>query len=221
MGRIIALGDIHGCSKTFKALLHKGIKLKKSDEVFCLGDYIDRGPDSKGVVDLILDLRAKGYKIHTIRGNHEQLMIDSETDEKENKIWLRNGGEKTLQSFSVNKFSELKTHYQNFFKETKHYLEKDNFIFVHAGLDFSKADIFENKYAMLWTRDLWVSEEKLGGKIIIHGHTIKTLETIIKQLGKNVINIDGGCVYNESPLYGNLVAIDLTNSKFISTPCID
>lgn len=60
MKRIIAIGDIHGCSKTFKTLLHKGLKIKKHDEIFCLGDFIDRGPDSKGVIDLILELRKKG-----------------------------------------------------------------------------------------------------------------------------------------------------------------
>ena len=216
MARTIAIGDIHGCSKTFKHLLFKGIKIRKADEIFCLGDYIDRGPDSKGVVDLILELREKGYKIHTLRGNHEQMMMDSEINNS-TKHWVKNGGGKTKFSFDITKFSELEPHYKKFFKETKLYIEKDNFIFVHAGLDFSKEDIFENEGAMLWIRDFWVSEEKLSGRKIIHGHTIKPLDRIIDQLGSDVINIDGGCVYNDNPLYGNLVAIDLTNNQFIST----
>ena len=221
MGRIIAIGDIHGCCKTFKALLYKGIKLKKSDEVYCLGDYIDRGPDSKGVVDLILDLRKMGYKIHTLKGNHEQMMMYAELDKRNNENWMKNGGDITKESFSVTKFSKMEKKYRKFFNGTEMYIEKDNFIFVHAGLDFSNEDIFENLDAMLWQRRMEVSEEKLRGRKIIHGHTIKPLAEIVDQLGTEVINIDGGCVYKHIPNYGNLVAIDLTNNKIISIRCLD
>ena len=221
MKRLIAIGDIHGCSKTFNSLLYKKLKIKKDDEIFCLGDFIDRGPNSKGVIDMIIDLRKQGYKIHTLRGNHEQMMLDSGRGESEFDNWIRNGGGKTLESFRVNKFSELDRKYLHFFSDTRLYLKKAKFIFVHAGLDFSSDDIFKNTEAMLWSRKFKVSEEKLKGRKIIHGHTIKALATIRKQLGKNVINIDGGCVFNGKRLYGNLVAIDLTNNKIISTPNID
>ena len=80
MERIFAIGDIHGCSKTFKKLLLDKIKINKSDTIYCVGDYIDRGEDSKGVIDFILDLRAEGYTIHTLRGNHEQMLLDSIAD---------------------------------------------------------------------------------------------------------------------------------------------
>lgn len=149
------------------------------------------------------------------------MMMDSKKENLEFDNWIRNGGGKTLESFGVDKFSDLEKKYRDFFKETKLYLEKDNFIFVHAGLDFSSDDIFKNKDAMLWIRDFWVSKEKLKGRKIIHGHTVKPLDRIINQLGSDVINIDGGCVYKNHELYGNLVAIDLTNNRIMSTPNID
>ncbi len=68
--RKLAIGDIHGCNKTFKALLDQ-INLSKDDELTLLGDYIDRGPDSKGVIDTIINLQSSGYQVRALRGNHD------------------------------------------------------------------------------------------------------------------------------------------------------
>ena len=66
-----AISDIHGCAKTFEALLDR-IALSTQGELYLLGDYLDRGPDSKGVLDLIFRLQREGYAVHCLRGNHEQ-----------------------------------------------------------------------------------------------------------------------------------------------------
>ncbi len=92
MERIFAIGDIHGCRKTFEKLLKDKIQLTKEDEIYCIGDYIDRGDDSKGVIDLIINLRTDGYKIKILRGNHEQMMLEAATDKKALSLWLDNGG---------------------------------------------------------------------------------------------------------------------------------
>ena len=63
MNRTFAIGDLHGCSRTFRKLILENINLQKEDELYCLGDYVDRGPDSKGVIDFILELKEKGYKV--------------------------------------------------------------------------------------------------------------------------------------------------------------
>jgi len=60
MARVFIIGDIHGCCKTCKKLILEKINIQKSDKIYCLGDYVDRGPDSKGVIDFILQLRKKG-----------------------------------------------------------------------------------------------------------------------------------------------------------------
>ena len=82
-----AIGDIHGCSKTFKELLDK-IGLIEGDELYLLGDYIDRGPDSKGVIDTIFELREKGFKVICLRGNHESMLLDALKNREEQKNFM-------------------------------------------------------------------------------------------------------------------------------------
>src|SRR5215470_9609869 len=115
MSRVFAIGDVHGCGLTLEKLLTQDLRIKKEDEIYFLGDYIDRGPHSKQVVDLILQLQNEHYRIHTVRGNHEQLFIDSEKDFESFDAWLANGGVTTLQSFGIIRFSELNNEYQLFF----------------------------------------------------------------------------------------------------------
>jgi len=73
--RILAISDIHGCLNTFKAILQQ-INYTKADQLFLIGDFIDRGPDSKGVIDHIWDLQAQGFSITCIKGNHEQMLLN-------------------------------------------------------------------------------------------------------------------------------------------------
>lgn len=214
MERIFAIGDIHGCSKTFEAMLFDRIQIQKSDQIYCIGDYIDRGKDSKGVIDIILQLRSEGFSIHTLRGNHEQLMLDAFTNEEAMEIWLVNGGPDTLKSFGLKSLNDLPDRYLSFLMETKIFLEKDNYIFAHAGLNFSNEDIFEDKEAMLWIRGFNPKQPALENRLLIHGHTPESLKYILNQKG-NCVNIDGGCVYVHKKQFGNLVALDVNERKFI------
>ena len=77
MERRIVIGDIHGCNKTFKKLLFEVLAISSEDKIYVLGDFVDRGPDSIGVINTILELKENAYHIYCLRGNHEQLMIDS------------------------------------------------------------------------------------------------------------------------------------------------
>lgn len=220
MKRIFAIGDIHGCHETFGKLLLDEIQLRKSDEIYCVGDYIDRGPDSKGVVDLILELRKAGHRIHTLRGNHEQLMMESDLSPENFEHWCENGGDKTLKSFQTRRYADMNPMYKDFFARTKYVIEKGKYIFVHAGLDFRDEDIFENKEAMLWIRDFEVDDQKLGDRMLIHGHSPRTAETIFAQTG-NVRNIDGGCVYPHRPGYGYLFALEVRSGELIAVKNVD
>lgn len=215
MERIFAIGDIHGCNKTFNAMLFDELQIQKTDLVYCVGDYIDRGPDSKGVIDTILQLRADGFSIFTLRGNHEQMLLDAFDFEEAMDLWLKNGGDATLKSFGINSLVDLPPHYLSFLMETELYLEKDNFIFAHAGLNFHSENIFEDKDAMLWVRDFDRYQPALGNRMLIHGHTPEPYRYILNQKG-NCINIDGGCVYTHWRHYGNLFAIELNEMKLIA-----
>src|SRR5436190_4191878 len=101
MPRIFAIGDIHGCALTLEKLLLHELQINRHDEIYFLGDYIDRGPRSREVIDLILALQKENYGVRTLRGNHEQLFIDSEKDFTQFENWLGNGGRRTLESFGI------------------------------------------------------------------------------------------------------------------------
>ena len=92
MKRTFAIGDIHGCVATFKYMLFEELKIQKEDIIYCLGDYIDRGSDSKGVIDLILSLREEDFNINTLRGNHEEMMMQSVNGLDNFSLWFENGG---------------------------------------------------------------------------------------------------------------------------------
>ena len=219
--RVFAIGDIHGCCKTFQKLLFEEIDIQRTDRIYCVGDYIDRGPDSRGVIDTILALREQGYEILTLRGNHEQLMLDSEESPEGLLTWMLNGGEETLKSFDVTGYDELEDRYKAFFNTTEFYFEWDRFILVHAGLDFSGKDPLDNTHAMLWIRKAEIDTERLGDRVIVHGHTPQPLATILNQSGGQMIDLDAGCVYAQREGMGNLVALELQTMKFRYTPNID
>jgi len=214
MNRIFAIGDIHGSNEAFHQMLFAEIKINKHDEIYCIGDYIDRGPDSKDVIDTIMSLREQGYHIHTLRGNHEQMMMDAELSMENFQRWYNNGGNTTLESFDVDKYSAMPRKYKDFFENTQFFFSVDDYIFVHAGLNFERDDIFEDKDAMLWIRDFFPQQNKLGNQQMIHGHTPQSLHDILNQKG-NCINIDAGCVYDNHRNLGNLIAISLPTKEFI------
>jgi serine/threonine protein phosphatase 1 len=224
---IICIGDIHGCASTFDNLLSNEISLKKSDKIVFLGDYIDRGPDSKGVVDIIIDLISRGYDISCLLGNHEDMFIESEEDDEMFIHWYKNcGGYETLKSFNVKSFSELSEQYKYFFKTLLHFkiIEK-KIISVHAGLNFNNKDIFDDKYAMLWSRNNIIDHNKLSDKIIIHGHTpqpfLQTQWQLENIATNKIINIDNGCVFSRHQNLGKLTALDITNKKLFTSSNID
>ena len=217
MPGIFAIGDIHGCFKTFKKLLLEEICIQQSDKIYCIGDYIDRGKDSKGVIDFIINLRMEGYHVYTLRGNHEQMMLEPTRLDQ----WLENGGGATLKSFGISSVSQLPHKYLAFLEQTEFFIETDEYIFVHAGLNFRIDDPFTDKEAMIWTRDEYFDKTKISNKILIHGHTPIPFENMYKQLNTNKINIDGGCVYDNKPGLGNLIALSLPEMKLIPLRNID
>jgi len=208
-----AISDIHGCLKSFQALLKK-IKFSKKDELFLLGDYIDRGPDSKGVIDYIWHLQAEGYKLQCLKGNHEQMMLDARQDMSKQRMWLMNGGMTTSESFNAAKLSDIPKRYFHWMEELPHYLEVDQYILVHAGLNFDVGNPLDHKHSMLWIRKWYeqINYDWLGDRIIIHGHT-PTMKTIIQKRAKDLdfrpaLVIDNGCVFKNDGL-GSLIAYNL------------
>jgi serine/threonine protein phosphatase 1 len=233
-----AISDIHGCTATFVALLER-IGLTHADELYLLGDYIDRGPNSKGVLDRIARLIEEGYQVSCLMGNHEQMMIWAGAFEELaglgsswkadrynpgfHNMWLRNGGGETLASFGVHSAKEVPRSYFQFLRKLGYYLEVEGYLLVHAGFDFHAPDPWEDRESMLWIRDWyeWLDRDLLGDRVIVHGHTPIGRKAIEYMLGdlRNfpVLNIDAGCVYANSwnSDVGWLCAFDLDRLRVI------
>src|SRR5450631_145864 len=99
--RRFVIGDIHGCQTTLQAMVEEALQLKETDTLYLLGDYIDRGPDSKGVLDYIMQMRESGYDVQALKGNHEELMLNAVADPTECYIWFGNRGRSTMREFGV------------------------------------------------------------------------------------------------------------------------
>ncbi len=215
INNIFIFGDIHGCCLTFRTLFEK-CEIEKQDSVYLLGDYIDRGPESKQTLDYIFNLIREGYNIYPIKGNHEQMFLDSLISKENEYSWrFINGGEITLFSFKVKSPAEIPSIYLNWISSLPFYYELENYVVVHAGLNFHKDNPFEDTDAMLWTRDRYYDKSKLNKKIIV-GHTPKPLDIIEVSLQDNIIYLDGGCVYHNNTQLGNLCALELPKMKLHS-----
>jgi len=209
--RLFAIGDIHGCFDPLKEMVEAEIKIRKSDKLILLGDYIDRGYQSKEVIDFILNLQDKGFNIVTLIGNHESMLLDALENEHYLSNWILNGAAETLFSFGINSLKELQQEYIGFFKSLLFYHSIGQFIFVHAGFNDEISEPFEDRYQMIWSRRENYSNPVFKEKIIVHGHTPIPFARCryLVQSGSKVINIDTGCVYDEAGGYGHLTAVEL------------
>ncbi|MDR0902322.1 MAG: serine/threonine protein phosphatase [Opitutaceae bacterium] len=169
--RILAIGDIHGSLAALETLV-SGLSIQKTDTLVTLGDYVDRGPDSRGVVDYLLALRGRANLV-TLLGNHEAAMMDSRRDRKMLTQWIMLfGGEATLDSYGVPGLAEVPRGHWDFFEGCRLYYETETEFFVHAGvapglpLDRQPAEV------LLWER-FETAKPHCSGKRMICGHTIQ------------------------------------------------
>jgi len=218
MNRLFAISDIHGCYKPFYELIVNCIKLKKSDQLILLGDYIDRGDRSKDVIDFIVDLKNTGFNVAPLAGNHEVMLLDSFYNPEILPLWLMNSSMSTLNSFGIKNINEIDNKYLDFFKLLEFYRIIDKMIFVHAGFDDFAIDPFEDRHGMVWECRTSYQNPLLSNKIIIHGHRPKPLLFIKELINKksNVIPIDTGCVYKTEMGYGVLSALEVNSMTMFS-----
>jgi serine/threonine protein phosphatase 1 len=220
--RIFVIGDIHGCNKTFRKLIFDILNINESDTIYLLGDYIDRGPDSKGVVDTILDLLNKGFNILPLMGNHEQMLLDSSLSIDDYLRWLANKGNTTLHDFGYKTTDEFEEKYVNFFKNLKYYYLVDDFLLVHGGVNFSIPNPFDDLISMVWERNAVIDKSKIGGRKMICGHTPTRLEEVKESISSDRIRLDGGCVYKGMyPSIGYLCCLELNSMKLFWTENIE
>ncbi len=171
--RTLAIGDIHGCSKALRTLL-KAVKPGKDDLVITLGDYVDRGPDSKGVLDMLLELE-RTTQLRPLLGNHEILFMEAMQHQLDVEAWLRVGGQDTVLSYSPDgRTLSLKyvnpAHMEFISERCLKYYETDRQIFVHANANAMLPMAEQTDDWLFWTRfdDAY---PHVSGKMMVCGHT--------------------------------------------------
>lgn len=208
--RTLVISDIHGCLDQFNGLLNLVNYQPDRDQLILLGDYVDRGPKGKEVVEKILNL-SKNDNVITLRGNHDHrfLTLIENRDPEILERFLRFGGLETLKSYCpdteklpINDVLDLiqtkYDHHIEFLKKLPFYYESDQFIFVHAGLNPTILNWKEQPANdFLYIRSSFIKNKTLVDKIVIFGHSL-TFDIHGSDdiwFSSDKIGIDGGCAY--------------------------
>jgi serine/threonine protein phosphatase 1 len=170
--RTLVIGDIHGCSTALELLLNE-LAPGRDDTLVTLGDYVDRGPDTKGVLQRLIDLDAS-TRLVPILGNHEILMLDARQREIDFESWLAIGGRSTMQSYAGAPVPEWtmvpKEHWDFMAKRCQRYFETATHIFAHAGVNASIPLTDQGDDWLFWRR-FDDAHAHFSGKTVICGHT--------------------------------------------------
>jgi serine/threonine protein phosphatase 1 len=211
---LYAVGDVHGMREPLERLLAE-LPLERNDHLIFIGDYVDRGPDPKGVIDVLLRVRER-WRCTFLMGNHEAMFLAYLGWKGPRyfgaEAFLRNGGETTLASYGLgpDEQPELPPEHEGFFRELELFHLEDPYVFVHAGLSRDALQLSDVKYALerekprdlLWQRATAELPHSLG-VTVIYGHTPMPDLQVRWNLPYS-IGIDTGAVYG-----GRLTAIRL------------
>jgi serine/threonine protein phosphatase 1 len=202
----VAVGDIHGMADKLNRLLLEidswlaSVKMGRPVQFIFLGDYVDRGPDAKGVIDTVRAMQKAGAIC--LRGNHEQLMIDSTDSQLGEQNFLLNGGNPTIASLGSDAaFKTLPTFYEDALR-----------YYVHAGLRPQLPLDQQDDHTRLWIRDEFLRSTWQFPKYIVHGHTPTISmdpEQITPEIRDNRCNVDTGAGWDRklsAAIFDNLQA---------------
>lgn len=196
-GRIgYAVGDIHGCADLLELMLNEIETRARRDMrdagapiLIFLGDYVDRGPDSKGVINLLLSGRPSNCERRYLRGNHEQAMVAFMADPATNRRWLVHGGAETMlsygakpPSFSTSSDADWTAagtaltaatppEHVAFLNNLERYIILGDYAFVHAGVEVTKTLEEQTDNDLYWSRERWLGAKRKFSHKVVHGHT--------------------------------------------------
>jgi serine/threonine protein phosphatase 1 len=166
--RILAIGDIHGCLTALDTLLAV-VAPQPDDLLIALGDYVDRGPDSRGVLDRLIALHATGRLI-ALRGNHDEMMLSARYG-TEGRMWLGVGGRATLASYGASDPSAIPESHWHFLETNcRDFYETETHFFVHANV-YPDVPLADQPTYMLYWEKLFEPAPHMSGKIMVCGHT--------------------------------------------------
>ncbi len=201
--RVFVIGDVHGCVKELTRLLtflEDKQGLSQEDLVVFVGDYIDRGPDSKGVIDLVIKFKEKFSQTVFLRGNHEDMLLDYlGFDGEGGDFYLRNGGDSFFESYRLNPVDlasnlvrAMPESHIEFFRNLERFVIFNDFIVAHAGLNPLREILDQQNEDLFWIREDFIDNEHYFEKTVIFGHT--PYEEIFVDMPYK-IGIDTGLVY--------------------------
>jgi serine/threonine protein phosphatase 1 len=196
-GRVgYAVGDIHGRSDLLAEMLAELEKRAGQDRreggppvVVFLGDYVDRGPDSAGVLDMLLTGQPSGCERRYLKGNHEQSMLAFLGDPLSNRAWILQGGAETLMSYGVQPpqplgaqdadwtraaqelAAKLPAAHRAFLEGLERYVALGGYAFVHAGVDDARSLETQTDEALYWSRKAFLASKRRFSHCVVHGHT--------------------------------------------------
>ena len=194
------IGDIHGCLQPLQRLLHK-IAPRREDRVVFIGDYIDRGPHSREVVDLLLQLP---HRCVFLLGNHEKMLLDYLAG-GDPSLYLLNGGQATLRSYEGDPGNIPQTHL-SFFRSLQPMYDTPDHLFVHAGIRPLVPLEEQELKDLVWIRQEFFQFVGRFPKPVVFGHT--PMRHVL--LAEDRIGIDTGCVYG-----GKLTCLKLPGRQII------
>jgi serine/threonine protein phosphatase 1 len=164
--RTLAIGDIHGCLTALKTM-DEAVGFSEGDRIISLGDYVDRGPDSKGVIEYLIALRER-CDVVTLRGNHEIMMEQGRGNNPTG--WLSVGGYETMESYGAETLDDIPDAHWEFMRNCRPYFETETHIFVHAGVIHDLPMVDQPDYMLYWG----FFEDPLphySGKTMVCGHS--------------------------------------------------
>ncbi len=196
MPNLYAIGDIHG-QRAMLDLLVRRVPFAPEDEIVFIGDYIDRGPDSRGVVDAVLEFKLRHPRTTCLRGNHEDMFLDYIRGEGRYQpgVFTMNGGYETLLSYGIDPRAgppRLPPLHERFFDELVYLHESGGFLFVHAGLRPGVPVEEQSEHDMLWIRHDFFDAETDFGRPVVFGHT--PMQEVWDDLPR-LLCIDTGAAY--------------------------
>ena len=202
------VGDVHGCLDMLKTLMGVIGWSPETDRLIFLGDFIDRGAQSKGVVDFVLEIAKLSERVECLMGNHERILLDF-MDGKDTNTFFLNGGLATLNSYRTDQQKYggflIPDDHLSFFRSLKRIIELKDYYVVHAGFRPGVPIPNQSTEDLLWIRDSFIFSNYFFGKKVIFGHTPFAQPLVME----NKIGLDTGAVYGNK-----LTCLELPSLKF-------
>ncbi len=187
--RVYAIGDVHGRADLLRRLLrlieldaHEARPVPAKNVLVYLGDYVDRGPESKGVLDILVAAPPPGFEVVCLLGNHEDLLLNFLDDPQHGRHWLHNGGKATVASYGVDATLEpepmrarllkaMPKSHLAFLRRLPLQSAFGDYAFVHAGVRPGIPLKYQSRDDLLWIREEFLDSDQDFGKVVVHGHT--------------------------------------------------